>query len=317
MCVGATGTQDSTCWVEGRLQSFREHRVEPVSTNLTLPAPLVYTRMVRHAALYEELAQYYDQIYHWKDYPKEVRKLKTLIKKYQRSSGKDLLDVACGTGRHLSYLQRDFDCMGVDSSEQMLAMARKNAPDVQFLKGDILDFDVDRRFDVVMCLFSSIGYLKTRREVTTAVTNLARHIKEGGVLIIEPWLRKSAWADKTVHMQCYENDSLKIARVSFTHADGDISVLDERYLVAKKGEGVSYIKDLHKMRFFELEPTLLALREAGLVPRFTEDSLMPGRGLVIATKPLPLSLDGRRHDPSTKRHLNIPEYSIPTWNRRR
>jgi ubiquinone/menaquinone biosynthesis C-methylase UbiE len=242
--------------------------------------------MPKHAALYEELAQYYDQIYHWKNYRKEVRKLKTLIRTYKRSPGKDLLDVACGTGKHLSFLRREFDCMGVDASEEMLAVARKNVPEVQFSKGELVDFDVGRRFDAVLCLFSSIGYLRTRRAVNRALTNLARHMKEGGVLIVEPWLRKSAWSDRTVHMQRYESDSLKMARVSFVHAEGTLSVLDERYLIAKKGKGVSYIKDLHKMRFFEMEPTLLALRKAGLVPKFTEDSLMPGRGLIIATKPL-------------------------------
>ncbi|HEV2225201.1 MAG TPA: class I SAM-dependent methyltransferase [Nitrososphaerales archaeon] len=242
--------------------------------------------MPKHAALYEELAPYYDQIYHWKDYRKEVRKLKTLIRRYQLSSGKDLLDVACGTGKHLSYLRDDFDCMGVDASEHMLAAARKNVPEVELSKGDMIDFDMGRRFDIVLCLFSSIGYLRTRRAVSRAVTNLATHMKEGGVLIIEPWLRKSAWSDRTVHMQRYESDSLKIARVSFVRAEGPLSVLDERYLIAEKGKGVLYFKDLHKMRFFEQEPTLLALRKGGLVPKFTEDSLMPGRGLIIATKPL-------------------------------
>lgn len=247
--------------------------------------------MTKHAALYEELAQYYDQIYYWKDYRKEVRKLKILIRKHQRSPGKDLLDVACGTGKHLSYLRRDFDCVGIDASEQMLAVARKNIPEVQVSKGDMVDFDVGRRFDVVLCLFSSIGYLRTRQAVGRAVTNLARHMKEGGVLIIEPWLRKSTWSDRTVHMQPYESDSLKIARVSFVRSEGALSVLDERYLIAEKGKGISYIKDLHKMRFFEREPTLKALRMAGLVPKFTEDSLMPGRGLIIATKPLSASPD--------------------------
>lgn len=241
--------------------------------------------MPKHAALYEELAPYYDQIYQWKDYRGEARKLKTLIRKYQRSPGRDLIDVACGTGKHLSFLRQDFDCVGIDASEEMLKVARKNVPGVEFSKGDMVDFDSGRRFDVVLCLFSSIGYLKTRREVSEAVANMARQMKEGAVLIIEPWLRKSVWSDRTVSMHRYENNSLKIARVSFVHAVGAFSVLDERYLIGRKGRGVSYIRDLHKLRFFELKPTLLALRRAGLDPMFTEDSLMSGRGLIIATKP--------------------------------
>ena len=63
-----------------------------------------------HAELYGKLAAYYDYIYHWKDYKTEVRQIKKLINEYKRSSGNSLLDVACGTGRHISYLRRDFEC---------------------------------------------------------------------------------------------------------------------------------------------------------------------------------------------------------------
>jgi SAM-dependent methyltransferase len=242
--------------------------------------------MPKHAALYEELAQYYDQIYHWKDYRKEAGKLKALILGHKHTSGRELLDVACGTGKHLSYLRQDFDCVGIDESEQMLAVARSQVPGVVFSRGTMLDFDIAKQFDAILCLFSSFGYLRTRKEIDRAIANFARHLKNGGVLIIEPWLRKSRWQDRAVHMQSYEDDSLKIARVSFVRAEGALSVLDERYLIGRKGKGIKYVRDLHKMRFFELNPTLLALRKAGLAPIFTEDSLMAGRGLIIATRPL-------------------------------
>jgi len=241
--------------------------------------------MPRKSALYGTLAQYYDQIYHWKDYKKEVRKIKKLILRYKRSSGRDLLDVACGTGKHISLLQGDYDCVGIDSSEQMLAVARRNAPGIELVAGDMLDFNLGRRFDVVLCLFSSIGYLRTRTEVSRAISNFAKHLKNGGVLIIEPWIRKSEWTDRKVDLQTYASSSLKIARVNIGQAKGEFSLVDERYLIAEQGKGIAYIKDRHKMRFFELDSTLGAVRKAGLEPKFTKDSLMPGRGLLIATKP--------------------------------
>lgn len=241
--------------------------------------------MPKHAALYEELAPYYDQIYHRKDYGKEALKIRALIRRYQLSTGKDLLDVACGTGKHLSYLRRDFDCMGIDASEQMLAIARKSVPGVRFSIGDMVGFDAGKEFDVILCLFSSIGYLKTAGEVRKTLLNFARHLKKGGVLIIEPWLRKSEWRDGSVSAQSYDSDSVKIARVSFVWAKGALSILDEHYLIGVKGQGVRHVRDLHKLRFFEVEPSLQTLRRAGLDARFTEDSLMPGRGLLIATRP--------------------------------
>lgn len=241
--------------------------------------------MTEQGGLYGALAKYYDLIYDWKDYGKETLKIKKLVAKHKRSSGTSLLDVACGTGKHIQYLKDDFNCTGVDVSEDMLAVARKNVPDVEFVNADMVDFDLGRKFDVVLCLFSSIGYLKKKRAINEASRNFAKHMEKGGILIIEPWIRRSQWKDMNVDLQTYDSDSLKIARVNFGRAKGEFSVLDERYLIAEKGRGITYLEDQHVMRFFDRNSFLAALRNAGLDSRFTEYSLMPGRGLIIAIKP--------------------------------
>ena len=236
-------------------------------------------------ALYSNLAGHYDEIYHWKDYEKEVRKITMLIDQYKKSSGSSLVDFACGTGKHLSLLRKNFDCVGVDISKDMLAIAKKNAPTEEFLKGYMVDYDLHRRFDVVLCLFSSIGHLKTRSQVRKAISNFARHLKKGGVLIVEPWIRKSGWREKIVDMQTFDTDTLKIVRMNSGRAEGAFSVIDERYLVGEAGKGVSYFKSRLKMRFFEQEYVMKTLVDARLNPIFTENGLMPGRGLLIAVRP--------------------------------
>jgi ubiquinone/menaquinone biosynthesis C-methylase UbiE len=240
--------------------------------------------MRQEGRLYTDLAQYYDQIYHWKDYRKEVSKIRRIIRKHKRSPGNSLLDVACGTGKHISYLRRDFRCVGVDGSEEMLAVARRKVSGVEFVRGNMTDFNLGREFDVVLCLFSSIGHLRTRQDLRRAAFNFARHLKKGGVLIIEPWITGAQWKDKTVHMQIYDTEPLKIIRLNYSTTDGTFSLLDERYLIGKKGKGIDYYEDHHALRFFEPDVFLSALRKAGLEAQFTEESLMPGRGLVIATK---------------------------------
>lgn len=234
--------------------------------------------------LYGELAEYYDKIYHWKNYRKEVRKLKAIIQENKRSLGNSLLDVACGTGEHLRHLRDDFDCTGIDSSEQMLEVARRKLHGVKLFRGDMVDFDLGRKFDVVLCLFSSIGHLRNRKEVADAIANFAKHMEKGGVLVVEPWIRRSDWKDKTVHMQTYDAENLKIARINSGRAEGNFSLIDEGYVIGEAGKGVRFVRDRLKVRFFEPGPTLEAARRAGLTASFTEDSLMPERGLLIATK---------------------------------
>jgi ubiquinone/menaquinone biosynthesis C-methylase UbiE len=240
--------------------------------------------MTEEGHLYGGLARYYDQIYHWKDYQKEALKIKHLIKSYKRSAGTSLLDVACGTGAHIRYLLDEFNCVGIDTSEKMLAVARKNAPAAEFVKANMLDFNLGRQFDVVLCLFSSIGHLRTRSEIGKALTNFSRHMRGGGVCIIEPWVKESDWRDKAVNLHSYESDSLKITSASFGQKKGRFSIIDERYLIAERGKGITYVRDRLKLRLFELDETMEAARKAGLKPTFTNESLTSSRGLLIATK---------------------------------
>jgi len=97
-------------------------------------------------------------------------------------------------------------------------------------------------------------------------------------------------------MQTFDSDSLKTARVNSGRAEGAFSVIEEGYLVGEAGKGVSYFKNHIRMRFFEQGYVLKAMRDVGLNPVFTENGLMPGRGLVIAVKPRFRARAGRGED---------------------
>ncbi len=55
----------------------------------------------------------------------------------------------------------------------------------------MLDFELGKQFDVVTCLFSSIGYVQTVPNLRRAIQNMSDHLKPGGVLMIEPWFSRT------------------------------------------------------------------------------------------------------------------------------
>ena len=64
--------------------------------------------------MYTQTAQWYDKIYQsMKDYGAETDKLTAIIREHRRSAGNRLLDVACGTGLHLSHLTQHFAVEGL------------------------------------------------------------------------------------------------------------------------------------------------------------------------------------------------------------
>src|SRR5512134_289840 len=107
--------------------------------------------------MFSKSAQYYDEIYAAvdKDYAAEASQAHKIIQKYKQTRGKSLLDVACGTGHHAQYLSKYYQVEGLDLDAHMLSVARKNHPKLRFHQGDMVDFDLGRQFDVVVCLFSS------------------------------------------------------------------------------------------------------------------------------------------------------------------
>lgn len=241
---------------------------------------------MKKQVLYGQLAKYYDLIYSFKDYKKEAVRIKALVSKYKKSEGKELLDVACGTGHHLNYLKDEFSCTGVDNSREILEIARKNNEGIAFEDADMTTMDLGKRFDIITCLFSSIGYVKTHSNLEKTIQNFAKHLKEGGVVLIEPWFTKSAYIPGSPHMETHDGKDIKIARLSVPRAKGNLSVIDMHYLIAERDEDVKYFLDRHELGLFEVDQTLKILEDAGLRSRFVKHGLVDKRGMFVGTKQL-------------------------------
>lgn len=234
--------------------------------------------------MYGDFAEIYDLIYSFLDYEKTAKRVKKLIFKNKKTNGNKLLDIACGTGKHLSYLKKDFECTGIDISEQMLEIARRNYENIRFIQADMINFDLNEQFDAIVCLFSSIGYVKTYDNLKKTINNFSAHLKLGGITIIEPWLTKTNFKEGLASMTTYESEDIKIARQNVTKIEGDISSFEMHYLVAKKGQNVSYFKDRHELGLFDWDKTLEIMNDAGFDARFIKKGLEVDRGLFVGIK---------------------------------
>ena len=231
--------------------------------------------------------RFYDAIYSWKDYAGEAVHLKRLIAAHKRSGGNALLDVACGTGPHVPYLRDDFAYEGLDLDPQMLALARQRFPDVAFHQGDMVDFALGRQFDVVTCLFSSIGYTRTSLRLRQAIATMAAHLSPGGVLLVGAFLTPQEWIPGQPHALFVDQPDLKLARmnVSGVAGDGNVAILDFHYLAATP-EGIEHFTEHHELGLFTEEEYRAAFTQAGLEVQ-RDEAWLGGRGMYIGTRPLP------------------------------
>lgn len=235
--------------------------------------------------MFTKSAAFYDAIYAaaGKDYTREAQRIHALIQQHKRSSGAALLDVACGTGGHLAALRSWYEVEGLDLDPQMLAIARQRCPRVRLHRADMLQFDLRRTFDVVICLFSSIGYVHTVARLTQALETFARHTALDGVVLVEPWISPERFEPGHLGAVFVDQSDLKVARINSSTRRDRLSVLHFHYLVGTRS-GITHFTEDHTLGLFSHEEYLAAFRAAGLDVSHDPEGLM-GRGLYIGVKP--------------------------------
>jgi len=228
--------------------------------------------------------KYYDDIYSamGKDYPAEADKLHELIQKYKRTEGNTLLDVAAGTGTHAGLLSRHYNVEGTDLNADMLRVARKKHPEIRFRQADMRNFDLGRGFDIVTCMFSAIGYMRTKAELQKAIKTMSSHLLPGGVLLVEPWFTPEQWNVGRVSTIVVEKPDRKIVRMSHSAKKGRVSLLEFQYLIGTL-KRIEHLSEHHEFGLFTYEEYLEAFIKAGL-DAVHEPEGVDGRGLYIGLK---------------------------------
>ena len=232
--------------------------------------------------MFKDSAHVYDVLYSFKDYEAEAAALTTLIQD-RRPGAESLLDVACGTGRHLELLRSSSpDLTGVDIEPRLLDIARTRLPDVPLHEADMRELDLGRRFDTVTCLFSSVGYLADVEELAGAIGRMSRHLEPGGVLVVDGWVKPEAWRPGVnVDALAGTAEDVAVARLTRSWREDDRSHLDMRYAVATSA-GFEQLAEHHVLRLFSDAQYRDAFRAAGLEPEVLPSPMGADRDRYVA-----------------------------------
>ncbi|MGZ4258166.1 MAG: class I SAM-dependent methyltransferase [Gaiellaceae bacterium] len=223
----------------------------------------------------------YDVVYSYKDYAAESARIEQIARAHNPDA-RTLLDVACGTGRHLEHLRTTFETAGVDADAHMLDIARARLPGVPLSIGDMRDLDLGRRFDVVTCLFSAIGFAHDLDVLGLATTSLARHVADRGILLLEPWVTPEQWVSNRPHALAAEQGAVAVARVALSGRRGRISTIELQYLVATS-EGIEQFAEYLEFGLFTHDEMRRALEATGLSVAHDPEGLI-GRGLWLGMR---------------------------------
>ena len=137
------------------------------------------TEFVNYDQVYDKFySSIYDQLFYSEH--RVNHEVNDLAENVIKTSSKiDLLDLGCGTGKHLRLLEPKYNVTGLDKSGEMLKIARQDNQNVRFINGDAHNFSLfpKRSFDVITCYFFTIYYFKDLNKV---IKNVYDWLKPGG-----------------------------------------------------------------------------------------------------------------------------------------
>lgn len=229
--------------------------------------------------MFDKTAFYYDLIYSSKDYQQEANDIQAYITKVHPQA-KQVLDVACGTGKHAEFLSEHYEVDGLDMNPSFVEIAASRNPKGQFYCKDMMKFQLPNKYDVVLCLFSSIAYAKSFDGLVDTLGQLRNHVKPDGCVLIEPWFAPDTWESGRYDRVTVDNETHSICRMSHASREGLVSVLEFQYLISSR-DGIEHYKERHELGLFSNNNMIQAFEMAGFSCEY--DSVgISGRGMYVA-----------------------------------
>ncbi len=134
----------------------------------------------------ERIADIYDELY--QELPGLEPMVDTLA---ELARGGRALELGIGTGRvAIPLAERGVDVHGIDSSEAMVARlrAKERGAKIPVTIGDFADVGIDGRFSLIFAVFTSFLGLTSQEEQVRCFRNVAEHLTEDGVFVIEAFV---------------------------------------------------------------------------------------------------------------------------------
>ena len=232
--------------------------------------------------MFSESADLYDLIYSsFKNYADETATLASLIRR-EHPNARTILDVACGTAEHARILsdQHRFEVDGLDLDPAFVRIARGKLRRGNVYEGDMTSFELPGRYDVVQCMFSSVGYVRTLANVRRALERFRAHLAPAGIVLVEPWFAPGVMEQGRVSIDTAAAPDVKVARMARTEIDGRMSRIHFEYLVGR-ASGIEHAIEVHELGLFTTEEMFDCFRQAGLSATHDPQGV-DGRGLFVA-----------------------------------
>lgn len=228
--------------------------------------------------IYHDLADYYDDLVKDEEATMRWADLTENVLGKQRTK---ILELACGSAEiSLELSLRGYSVLATDLSQDMLnkAKAKNKAENLRFEPLNMISFDLNERFDAVLCYCDSINYLSDLSEVKSMFHSVKKHLNEDGIFIFD--------MHTPDRLQEFNEEFIEEGMIDDVPYQWTIVTQDDQihhhFAFWKDGK---VMQEFHVQHVFDLDEVLNLLHEEGftteVIVDFDQDQNAPGEKYFI------------------------------------
>ncbi|MGQ9501613.1 MAG: class I SAM-dependent DNA methyltransferase [Anaerolineae bacterium] len=215
----------------------------------------------------------YDIMHRDKDYEAECDFLEEVFRRYVDGTVRSVLDLGCGTGGHaLPLARRGYQVWGVDRSATIIAVAREKArvaelaTSIHFEVADICALELQRAFDVAICMFAVLSYQVSNEALLATLRSARRHILSGGLFICDFWYGPAVLTQRPgERVKIVHDGTERLIRITQPALDTEHNIVRVRFHIMhlRGREVIEEVDEEHVLRYFFRPELELFLEQTG------------------------------------------------------
>jgi ubiquinone/menaquinone biosynthesis C-methylase UbiE len=165
----------------------------------------------------------YLKVYRHRDQKEANELVELVIKNIDVSKVINVLDMAAGSGRHaIIFTEKGFNVTAVDLSENLLSIGKEHAENenvkIEFVHSDIRHFNPNIKYNLILNLFTSIGYFEKDEENYFILSKAYKLLENKGYFVLD-YFNKSYVENNLVSSTVDEFDGSVITQNRFIEGE--------------------------------------------------------------------------------------------------
>jgi len=224
---------------------------------------------------YGNFAQVYDLFMEDVPYKEWGHHIRKIWERYHITP-KLIAELGCGTGTLSNYFAKQgIDVIGIDNSEQMLAVAKEKSMseglDVLYLLQDMRDFELYGTVDSIYSTCDSMNYILEDEELLQTFQWVNNYLEPGGIFVFDintQYKYEIILANNTF---AYNMEEASYIWENYYEKEEQINEYLVTFFVKEKDNRYIKFEELHYERMYRLETIIKLLEQAGMKVEGTFD----------------------------------------------